>query len=100
MARQACTASPSVRMPPFRSLGTRAEKMRRRGDRVAERRMALCELDAEPGRQTLERKARKIGLGDLREQPGIERARRAERNFCALAFALEHREIEAEALRP
>src|SRR4051812_32239289 len=58
--------------------------------------MAILDLKTEPGGQSLQRETGEIGLGDLGEQPGIERARAAERSTRALAFALEHSEIETE----
>ena len=95
-ARQARSASASVRMPPSRSFGSSAEEDVRAGERVAERRMAVGDLDAEPGGEAVERVAGEIGLGDLGEQPGVERARPPPRQAGALAFALDHGEVEAD----
>ncbi len=65
-------------------------------DGVGHRRMAGIDGHAKPARQMLERVAAEMRLGDLRQQPGIERARRRPSEPGAVAFALEHGEIEAE----
>ena len=58
--------------------------------------MAIVDSNAEPARQMLKRIATEMGLGHLRQQSGVERAGRNPRHARSLAFALEHRDIEAE----
>ena len=58
--------------------------------------MAIGGRDIEPGRQHLDRVAGEIRLGDLRQQPRVERARTDKTEAGALAFALEDGEIESD----
>ena len=58
--------------------------------------MAVVYFNGKPARQVFERVTAEMGLDHLRQQSGVERAWQHPRQVGALAFTLEHREIEAE----
>ena len=80
----------------FAQLGQQREEDPCGGGRVADRGMAVLDRHAEPARQRLDGVAAETGLGHLRQQPGIERARLGPGQAGQFAFAPQHREIEAE----
>ncbi len=77
-------------------LGQQREEDPRGERRIGNRRMAAFDRHAKPVRQMFERVTAEMRLGHLGQQRGIERARRRPWQTRAFAFALEHREIEAE----
>ena len=65
---------------------------------VSERRMPSAHLDAQPSGELIERVTGKIAPGDLAEQPDTQAARACKGQPGAVAFALEHRQIEADRM--
>ena len=65
---------------------------------IAERRVALDHLNAEPACDALEREIRQRRIDDLRQEPRTEARPTPPRNIRAHAFALQHREVEPDRM--
>ena len=68
----------------------------RGGCRIAERGMALDDIDTKPGGELLQRVAGQFRRGDLRQQPRVERSRPNPRQTGQVAFTLQHGKVEAD----
>ncbi len=84
--------------PALAQMRDEREENIRRGARVALRRMTVLHLDAEGGRDALERIVGEVGLGHRGEQAHVEGRRRPRRQPGALCFRGDHREVVADGV--